>query len=109
MIDIIAKTRKAINFDGLHMRIGIHTGKIIGGVIGTDIIRFDLYGQDVVIANKMESNGSSDMINVSEYSKEHLSRIPNHPYRFQYNQDIEMKALNRSVKCYLLTKDEEDF
>jgi len=59
------------------MRIGVHTvnsndnslilfnwvvivffqGKIIGGVIGTDIVRYDIYGKDVVIANKMESSG----------------------------------------------------
>jgi class 3 adenylate cyclase len=40
------------------MRIGVHTGKIIGGVVGTDIVRYDIYGEDVTIANKMESNGT---------------------------------------------------
>ena len=49
-------------------------GKIIGGVIGTDTIRFDIYGQDVAIANKMESGGSSDMVNISENTKEILER-----------------------------------
>lgn len=39
------------------MRIGIHTGNIISGVIGTDIVRYDIYGENVTIANKMESNG----------------------------------------------------
>ena len=49
------------------MRIGIHTvqkkndllfiqGNVIGGVIGTDIIRYDVYGKDILIANKMESS-----------------------------------------------------
>ena len=51
------------------MRIGIHTGKIIGGVIGTDIIRFDIYGKNVAIANKMESEGVKGRINVSENTK----------------------------------------
>ena len=46
-----------MNFDGLHMRIGIHTGECLGGVIGTDVVRYDLYGEDITIANKMESNG----------------------------------------------------
>jgi len=40
------------------MRIGAHTGKLIGGVVGTDVVRYDVYGDDVTIANKMESNGS---------------------------------------------------
>jgi len=39
------------------MRIGIHTGDIIGGILGTDIVRYDIYGKNVLIANKMESNG----------------------------------------------------
>jgi hypothetical protein len=47
------------------MRIGIHTGSIIGGVIGTDIIRFDIYGEDDLIANKIESNGEKKRVNVS--------------------------------------------
>lgn len=40
------------------MRIGAHTGDIIGGVVGTDVVRYDIYGENVTIANKMESNGS---------------------------------------------------
>ena len=65
MIDIIKRVKEEINFQGLHMRIGIHTGSIIGGVIGTGVIRYDLYGQDVLIANKMESSGEPDAIHIS--------------------------------------------
>jgi len=57
MIDIISKVKKEINFDGLEMRIGVHTGDIIGGIIGTELVRYDIYGKDVAMANKMESNG----------------------------------------------------
>ncbi len=47
------------------MRVGINTGKIIGGVMGTDIVRYDIYGKDVLIANKMESNGDVGKILIS--------------------------------------------
>jgi class 3 adenylate cyclase len=57
MIEIIEKVKGNINFHELNMRIGVHTGKVIGGVIGTDIVRYDIYGEDVLIANKMESKG----------------------------------------------------
>ena len=73
MIDIIIQVRKKIQFENLSMRIGIHTvtinfiffkfykvyiqGSYIGGIIGTDIVRYDMYGPDVMIANKMESHG----------------------------------------------------
>ncbi len=54
------------------MRIGIHTGAIIGGVIGTDIIRFDIYGEDALIANKIESNGEKKRVNISQSTKDML-------------------------------------
>ena len=50
------------------MRIGIHTGDIIGGVIGTDIVRYDIYGPDVLIANKMESNGEKGKVLISQFT-----------------------------------------
>lgn len=51
------------------MRIGIHTGNIYGGIIGTDIVRYDIYGKDVSIANKMESNGVEGRVMISETTK----------------------------------------
>lgn len=39
------------------MRIGIHTGDIVAGIVGMDIVRYDIYGKDVMIANKMEQQG----------------------------------------------------
>jgi class 3 adenylate cyclase len=60
MIDIIREVRDQStdpNLKALDMRIGIHTGKIVGGIIGTKVVRYDIFGQDVLIANKMESNG----------------------------------------------------
>lgn len=69
MIEIIKIVRTKINFPGLDMRIGVHTGSIIGGVLGTDIVRYDIYGSDVMIANKMESNGKKGAVQVSEETK----------------------------------------
>lgn len=51
------------------MRIGIHTGNIIGGIIGTELVRYDIYGKDVSMANKMESNGKEGSVMVSETTK----------------------------------------
>ena len=48
------------------MRIGIHTGKIIGGIIGTKLVRYDIFGKDVQIAKKMETNGFDGAVCISE-------------------------------------------
>lgn len=55
---------------------------MIGGVIGTDIVRYDIYGQDVLIANKMESNGKKGHVHVSEDTKKLLEEI--YPDEFDF-------------------------
>ena len=48
------------------MRIGIHTGNIIGGIIGTKLVRYDIFGKDVQIANRIETNGVDGAVCISE-------------------------------------------
>jgi hypothetical protein len=48
------------------MRIGIHTGQVVAGIIGTKVVRYDIFGEGVLIANKMESNGVPGKVCISE-------------------------------------------
>jgi len=48
------------------VRIGVHTGPVIGGVIGTSKYHFDLWGDAVNIASRMESSGVPGRVQVSE-------------------------------------------
>lgn len=50
----------------LHLRIGIHTGPVVAGVIGTRKLNYDIWGDTVNIASRMESQGSTGRIQVSE-------------------------------------------
>lgn len=56
MIKIIGevKSRRDLNID---MRIGVHSGSLIGGVIGGSKWQYDVWSKDVDIANRMESTG----------------------------------------------------
>jgi len=47
------------------MRVGIHTGSVLSGVVGTKMPRYCLFGHDVTIANKMETESEAGRINVS--------------------------------------------
>jgi class 3 adenylate cyclase len=52
------------------MRLGLHTGEVIAGITGTNIVRYDIYGADVTLANYMESGGKEGRINVSEVTRD---------------------------------------
>jgi class 3 adenylate cyclase len=98
MIEIIDIVRIKINFPGLGMRIGIHTGDIVGGIVGTEIVRFDIYGANVFCANSMESEGLPGKIKVSEATKkllEHKKR-----FMFEYHNDVWVDSLRQNVPSY---------
>ena len=57
-------------------------GHVIGGIIGTDIVRYDIYGKDVSIANKMESSGLEGRVMVSEATKNLVERADKNPFIF---------------------------
>lgn len=47
------------------MRIGVHSGNVVAGVIGKNKMNYDVWGTTVNIANRMESNGRPGKVNIS--------------------------------------------
>ncbi len=57
---------------GLKLRIGINCGPAVGAIIGTKKFQYDLWGDAVNVASRMESSGSPGRIQVTETVKDHL-------------------------------------
>lgn len=73
MIDHIRSVRESLGIPSLNMRIGLHTGSCVGGVIGSRRLRYDLWGQDVLVGNEVEHNGVPGKLCCSEQYMDFLT------------------------------------
>ncbi|ALC44268.1 ACXA [Drosophila busckii] len=65
MIENIREVRAERNLN-IDMRIGVHSGGLFAGVIGRAKLQFDIWGRDVMIANRLESTGLAGHIHISK-------------------------------------------
>jgi class 3 adenylate cyclase len=79
------------------IRIGFHTGPVIAGIIGKNKFNYDLWGDTVNIASRMESRGLSGHIQVSEATYQLLKD----KFVFERRGPIEIKGKGKMV-TYLL-------
>ena len=70
------KNPKIKNVDKWSLRIGIHSGPVIAGVVGDIKFVYDIWGDTVNTASRMESNSEEGKVNVSESTFELLSVHP---------------------------------
>jgi phospholipid-translocating ATPase len=101
LLDLIQEVNLKIGAS-LNMRIGIHTGNAVGVINGTNVVRYDVYGKDVMIANKMESHGVPGKITVSERTKELVEGI--YMQEFSFEEFKNVKAWDRTIKMFNMNR-----
>lgn len=71
---MLTRVKATLAEDGhmVNMRVGIHTGSIIAGCIGSKAYRYDIWGTDTLVASSLESNGSAGNVVVSESTYQYV-------------------------------------
>jgi len=82
------------------LRIGIHTGPVVAGVIGTKKFSYDLWGDTVNVASRMESQGVAGRIQVTPATKERLKD----KYCFKRRGVILVKGKGEMITYWLTGK-----
>ncbi|MCX6252362.1 MAG: adenylate/guanylate cyclase domain-containing protein [Bacteroidetes bacterium] len=81
--------RETQGFLAFDMRLGIHTGPLVAGIVGVKKFQYDIWGDTVNVAARMEDNGEIRKVNISQSTFEFIKEDP--WFYFEYRGKIEAK------------------
>ena len=94
---------KALSFgeglgeDTFEVRIGIHSGSVVAGIVGVKKFAYDIWGDTVNTAARMEQNSEAGKINISQTTYE----LVKDKFNCKYRGEIEAKNKGK-LKMYFI-------
>jgi class 3 adenylate cyclase len=83
------------------MRVGIHTGHVVAGIVGVKKFQYDIWGDTVDTASRMENSGEVGKVNISQTTYELIKDNTN--FSFESRGKIEAKGKG-NIDMYFVSK-----
>lgn len=104
--DFMLNRKKRLGEKTFEVRIGIHSGSVVAGIVGVKKFAYDIWGDTVNTAARMEQNSVPGRINISESTHELLARSSTFvgsgtSLSFEYRGEIEAKNKGK-LKMYFV-------
>ena len=97
MIDYVEQRNKIAPFKWA-IRVGVHSGPVVAGVVGKRKYAFDIWGDTVNVASRMESAGAAGRVNVSAYTFDLIQ----HEFSCEYRGKVDAKGKGE-IDMYFVT------
>jgi class 3 adenylate cyclase len=100
-LEMLEKLKELNSENGFkfNLRIGIHTGDVIAGVVGAQKLEYDIWGDTVNTASRMESHGIINRVNISTTTFEYVKEF----YDCELREKMEVKYKG-GLEMYLVKK-----